>query len=324
MKSVIFILLAFFLIISCSTEPNINSGWTLQRDKQDNITYYAIHFSDENNGWIVGYSGTIKKTSDGGKTWATQQSDVQSNLWDVSFINAQVGWVCGKDNSILKTVNAGETWNNISSSNPSDKINVELKFIDEDNGWMSNNNGEILKSSDGGESWQVVKENNNGGSRLAVFDENTVYFLSGKLFRTFDGGTSWDSLDVFTPTNYMKSEMFFSDTQNGYITTGNGTGGLIIKEFPILITNDGGLSWQVSDYLDQDQLPDVRGIYFIDENYGWIAGKNIYKTNNGGKSWTLEYSLKTGMSVTKDLYFISQNCGWLLSWSGQIHKYENR
>lgn len=315
-----FFLPAFLVIISCNTEPNFNPGWTLLREKQDDITYYALHFSDESTGWIVGYSGTIKRTSNGGDTWITQQSGVQSNLWDVCFINNQIGWVCGADNTLLKTVNAGESWNTVSLGDFSNKVNVAIKFIDDNNGWLSNNNGEILKSSDGGLTWQVVKQKNVGGARLAVFDENTVYFLSGKLFRTFDGGVTWDSLSVSTPNNYMNSEMFFSDPDNGYIVTVNGTGGMIISEYPIVMTKNGGSNWQSSDYLKSDGF---RCVYFTDENNGWVAGNNIYKTNDGGESWILDYSPKTSTLNAKDLYFINENCGWLINWDGQIYKYES-
>ena len=320
MKSTIFFLLVCF-IISCSTEPKFNSGWTLQRDQKDQLTFYSIHFFNENKGWIAGLSGTIESTSNGGDSWMPQQSGVQSNLWDICFVNDRIGWVCGADNTILKTIDAGKTWDKITPSEPSDKLNVAIKFIDEQNGWLSNNHGEILKSSDGGFVWQVVKQNNIGGAHLAVFDENTVYFLNGKLFRTFDGGETWDSLNVSTPTNYMSSEMFFSDPQTGYITTVNGTGGTIINEYPILMTKNGGINWQASDYLEGNGFVCV---YFIDKDNGWIGGSNVYKTSNGGENWILDYSPNFGPLHIKEIFFITQDCGWLTNWGGQIYKYENK
>ena len=107
---------------------------------------------------------------------------------------------------------------------------------------------------------------------------------------------------------------------NGFFITENGTGGTIINEYPIIMTKNGGNSWQSSDYLKSDGF---RCVYFIDKNNGWIAGNNIYKTNNGGVSWLPDYSPKTGTLGAKDLYFINKNCGWLISWDGQIYKYEN-
>lgn len=319
MKSFIFFLLLFSIIISCSTEPNINSGWMLKSSQQDDITYYAIHFTDENNGWIVGYSGTIKKSVDGGQTWVSQTSNVQSNLWDVCFINKQIGWICGADNILLKTTDGGENWNKIKLSDSTNIVNVCMKFIDINNGWISNNHGEILKSSDGGLSWQIAKQDNYGGACLTVFDENTVYALSGKLDKTFDGGLTWNTKDVPTPKNYAKREMSFSDPSHGFIPTINGTGGTIITEYPILITTDGGNTWISSNSLKSESAG-FKTVFFVDNENGWVAGNDIFRTKNGGNNWQLEYS---GIIGAKDMCFINESYGWLLTYGGQIYKYEN-
>ncbi len=324
MKLFIFSFLLIIICFSCKkvTEPINPMGWDLQFDNNDDITYYGIQFADELNGWIVGYSGTIKNTTDGGSSWEEQLCYIESDLWDLCFISNETGWICGADNTLLKTTNAGKTWNKITLSGNPDIINVEIKFIDEMIGWMSNNHGEILKSTDGGMSWELVRANNLGGSRLAVFDENTAYFLNRKLFRTFDGGLTWDSLLVSTPKNYMKNQLFFPDPNNGYITTGNGTGGQIITEFPVLISKDAGLSWQISDSLFDGESPGLWALYFIDKDNGWVAGsKRVYKTINGGISWTLDFE-STHIGA-KGMFFLDKNNGWIISWFGKVYRYSD-
>jgi len=120
-------MLSFIIIIYCiscrkSTEPISSFDWNLQYENNDDIKYYAIHFRNENPGWIVGYSGTIKTTSDGGDSWNAQPSGVQSNLWDVCFINNQIGWVCGDSNTILYTINGGNSWERITPFESNGKI----------------------------------------------------------------------------------------------------------------------------------------------------------------------------------------------------------
>lgn len=61
----------------------------------------AIESSDGKNGWAVGYSGTIQKTSHGGKSWTIQKSGVSSNLSDNSFVDKNTGWICGALYTIL-------------------------------------------------------------------------------------------------------------------------------------------------------------------------------------------------------------------------------
>lgn len=320
MKSVIFYLLLFLIILSCSTEPNINSnyGWTSQSDQQDDINYNAIYFADEEYGWIIGTSGTIKKSADGGETWVSQTSNVQSELWDVCFVNNQIGWSCGGDNSLLKTTDGGENWNKIELSGSTNIFNIAIEFIDTNNGWMSNNQGELLKTTDGGLDWKIVKQGNLGGARLKVFDENTVYAWSGKLYKTLDGGLTWDSLDVPYSHNYYYWVMSFPDPDHGFLPTINGTGGTIINEYPIMITNDGGKYWYSSDSLKSESSLGFTTVFFTDHQNGWVAGREIYRTQNGGNSWALEFS---GIIASNDMYFVNENCGWLITRSGQVYKY---
>lgn len=63
MKAIkLIIILNLSLFISCdkSINPNDSYSWTLQRVKQDEITYYSIFFWDQNNGWICGNGGILK------------------------------------------------------------------------------------------------------------------------------------------------------------------------------------------------------------------------------------------------------------------------
>lgn len=324
MKLKCLLICLIFTFLSCNkiTGPGEKSGWYLQYDNQDEITFYGIHFVNENIGWIVGCDGTIKKSDNGGDSWILQQSRVTSDLWDISFINDQVGWVCGSKNTILKTNNGGGSWTTLLSDSTSDKIFVTLQFYDENIGWMSSNQGEILRSVDGGSSWEIVKDDNLGGAQLAVLDSNSAYCLSGKLYYTSDAGKTWESYSIPKPKNYFISDFYFTDKNHGFATLGNGSGGEIITEFPILSTTDGGSNWELSYY-----LKDGGGfscVYFVDQNNGWIGGvENIYKTKDAGNSWTLDFTLEDDFLNSKDMCFINKNVGWVINYNGQIYKYEN-
>ena len=322
MKTIVFfIFLLLYLLISCdqSTNPNESYSWVLQKNKTDDITYYSIFFADKRNGWICGYNGTIKNSKDGGMTWQSQQSGVSGNLWDICFINSQKGWISGA-NTILETSDGGNSWIDISPSDKKNLIYVQIKFLDENNGWTSTNTGEILKTSNGGISWSIIKNGNIGGSLLSIIDSQTIYAFSGELYKTNNSGNTWDTLNVSVHKNYMISEMFFVNSNNGWMVTENGTGGTIINEFPVLITQDGGKNW-VSSELVKDK--GFRCIYFINEKIGWIAGiQNIYKTTNGGLNWTLEYSSENFNLRGKDMSFIDEDNGWIINWSGEIYNYQ--
>lgn len=57
----------------------------------------SIYFTDESIGWAGGSMGTILKTSDGGRSWFEQTSQLSGNgfqgdLFSLYFINAVEGW----------------------------------------------------------------------------------------------------------------------------------------------------------------------------------------------------------------------------------------
>ena len=102
------------------------------------------------------------------------------------------------------------------------------------------------------------------------------------------------------------------NADTAYVVGFNGT---------ILKTTDGGTVWQP---LTSGTTEPLFSVFFIDDTTGWVAGNNIYKTNNGGENWMLDYSTKTGPIGAKDMCFINENCGWLINWDGQIYKYKNK
>jgi len=45
----------------------------------------STSFISPMEGWVVGENGTILRTTDGGNTWAKQESGTNVDLFDVSF-----------------------------------------------------------------------------------------------------------------------------------------------------------------------------------------------------------------------------------------------
>lgn len=324
MRLIYFILLfAPLLFTSCDDSLTSNIGparWTLQREPQS-LNYNSVQFTDKEIGWVIGDSGTIEKSANGGASWEKQESGVSASLWDVCFINNRQGWISGADNTILKTTNGGETWINISPSSTKNKLYLSIEFVNEHQGWTSNNNGEILKTNDGGLSWQISKENLIGGSELSIVNSETIYALCVKLYKTTNGGQSWDTISVPVPKNYMATNIFFKE-ENGWIVTWNGTGGTYITEFPILYTTDGGTTWSSSNFLKDGGF---RCAFFMNGKNGWAAGtQNIYSTSDGGKNWHLQFTDDKHYLFSKDICFVDENCGWLLTHNGAIYKYQKR
>lgn len=143
---------------------SVDSGnnWIIQSILEE-FAYspFSVFFLDKECGWVVGSStgeeshGLIIKTTDGGKTWALQDS-VDVSIRELFFVNDQIGWAVGGWSSaykvtILKTENGGENW--ISQSGGVSGVIESIFFIDENSGWAVGTDNIILKTEDGGDNW---------------------------------------------------------------------------------------------------------------------------------------------------------------------------
>lgn len=134
----------------------------------------AVYFSSPMNGWAVGHEAVVLHTSDGGENWVVQYGDPYDKtaevdydspdrsgqpLLDVWFKNDKEGFAVGAYGRFIYTKNGGETWEDYSSK------------IDNIDGWHLN--------------------------AIASNDSKTVYIAgeSGTLFRSSDGGMSWERLE---------------------------------------------------------------------------------------------------------------------------------
>ncbi|WP_345275034.1 YCF48-related protein [Litoribaculum gwangyangense] len=70
----------------------------------------AVHFTDVDNGIIIGPLGRLSRTTDGGNNWQPQNSNTGWDLHSVSFIDKNNGYVTGHLGTIRKTTDGGLNW----------------------------------------------------------------------------------------------------------------------------------------------------------------------------------------------------------------------
>ena len=148
--SVLSILCLTNLIFSQNLWEKIQSPTTKNLQK--------IVFVDSLTGWAVGDSGVIIHTSNAGLNWEIQNSDINLDLFSVSFPDKNFGWALSSLNSppygsiILKTFDGGSSWKN-ETYNGQDNFLSSIFFIDSLNGWIGAYYGGILYTTDGGNLW---------------------------------------------------------------------------------------------------------------------------------------------------------------------------
>ena len=186
---------------------------------------------------------------------------------------------------------------------------TSMRFLDESNGWgMTSSN--VLRTEDGGTTWLDVSPagvTDIGFGAVGYFFDTSHGWLAisnpmdpaepGQLFRTSDGGASWDE-STLPPS--MGGRFSFIDPSNGFFMAdlGAGAGSNWVG---IYSTTDGGANW-TPEYVPEPGMPEGEGalpgsgqksgMTFIDTNRGWVTGSipmdnylYLYNSSDGGSTW---------------------------------------
>lgn len=269
----------------------------------------------------VGELGEIIWTSDGGNTWAGQESGTYYTLYGVSLNGDLTGTAVGTDGLILQTVDGGQNWERRRFQFA--KTLRDVSQIDAGTAIAVGENGTIIRIIEGGADWEILPSGVSGRLHAVHFiDENSGWAGggSGTMIRTSDGGDTWTTVDIGS-TGHIQ-DISFHDGNIGAVTQYN-----IIEYWyihSIMMTDDGGSTWQSSTFgsgfenssaiafansstltatslwmvhstdggdtwIDQpDELFDVLyGIDYIPGGKGFTVGSSgvVLRTDNSGDTW---------------------------------------
>jgi photosystem II stability/assembly factor-like uncharacterized protein len=172
----------------------------------------------------------------------------------------------------VRTSDGGKTWTETRIERPDvaiTRINA-LHFINENTGWLAGLTAKreavVLKTTDAGSNWEVIKVGFKQIPTAILFINENTGWLAGT--------------PVVNEKEYKEGDE--------------------IGPSDLLVTNDGGKTWQ-----SQRRLPvGLTDIHFIDQTTGWIVGQkgSIYKTTDSGRTWNPQKSeLEPGEGTAVDL-----------------------
>ena len=263
-----------------------NSGYLLK----------GIAFADDNTGVIAVLGGIpcTMRSTDGGSTWEWNWCDVNSaGVYDIGFIDGSVGYMGGydsvqfQDGAIFKTTDAGESWTNVSGK--LDNMPFEyIQFLDEDHGFGGSflfGNQSLYKTSDGGVTWDSIDVSAEGCSGVHFFDaqEGILLGSNGWLYRTFDAGQQWTQIGQPDPGVVDWTNITFVTDSIGYAFGQSSFATAIV-----LKTEDRGNTWVNESFPTSDVIVKTRAyqnrVYAVSDFGGVFVSAEIDTAGNGGGS----------------------------------------
>jgi photosystem II stability/assembly factor-like uncharacterized protein len=285
--------------------------------------FIRYQFSSPTLGWATDVPGStplgdagsfwIFKTDDAARHWHVEllgrTANLSATLESLQFVDPRDGFVvAGEPLSLFRTTDAGAQWTKTDLPTP----DVELvQFVDPNHGWaeavtknVPNRQVHLFQSRDGGRSWTVLRDPPSSASPFPVFLSPTEGWSPthdpqrGYVFRTTDGGDTWDRRDL--PPGAVGSDVFT-------VVRARPGGGVEADVFSqsspsppmIYATFDHGGAWTaVTVPVPGDGTP----IQCMDSTQCWIAeGAVLYKTTDGGQSWKPFAQVDAGLELTNVL-----------------------
>jgi len=262
----------------------------------ERYNHYNIYFLNNNIGWASSNDSTILKTLDGGDSWDSIEYTLGSRVSDVYFFDEMNGFACGSQGTIGRTFDGGYNWESIDLF-----INdylASFSFLDDSTGWAYSSK-RVTRTTDAGESWTVsdtIPSSDYSSIRdLYYFDELNGLAIVGKpspysdiegnIWRTFDGGQTWELQD--SSFNYFTCSLQFTDSMKGWIVGYRGASGGMGAMAPsgiVYKTNDGGYTW-IEEKMPISSLQ-FNDVFFINDSTGWITTRkgSILKTTTAGEN----------------------------------------
>lgn len=314
------VLISFIIIANCEKTTNsvdsIENDVTIWKEVENPTTKHlnSVYFVSENDGWVVGESGTIIHYY--GSEWNLVKNPTTVGLSAVYFNSSTNGWAVGDWGTILHY--NGSSWQ-VVYTDSSIGTWTSVYFTSASNGWVCGLDGSIMHYD--GVNWTLDYHINGAIWQSLYFtseDEGWVVGYKGKAHYTNGMWTYVDSL------NRCFNDLFMLPSTSGWATSSPAKSG----PNSALTWYYDGTGWDLVDNPAPDDSWGLSGIYFTDENNGWAVGGRWSEENNNtrgyiiyynGISWTLtENSLG---DYLQSVYFLSQNEGWAVGWSGTIVHY---
>jgi len=328
-----------------------NTGTTWQDLSQgSHASFHSIAFANNQTGCAVGSvpgSDVIYQTNDGGETWAAVlDSTVEyGRVCDITYKSESEVWASGYRNRVYHSGDGGNSWDVLYPTD--DETNYYYSVCTVSDGRIYAGGSHLLYSDDNGENWQwsdfdcpgyfvqkiIFTDPLNGFLLLMESEVSTIFY--GKMFRTRDGGLTWE--DINYNVNGVSSKILAADFIN------KDTGIISIYGSGLATTTDGGITWTLQEYVPYMDIYYLK-MFSEDEVVAVTYIGHVFYSFDGGLSWDqvehpaedksllaidAEMSVKSAGNLMAPnnvdglpgLFFTEMGKGWMCRDAGMIRKY---
>ncbi len=290
------------------------------------VDYNSVSFVDSSRGWVAGTKGTIIRTRNGGANWQTLSTGTTDDFVAVSFVDQHKGWALTSSARVYRTENGGDSWQRMSAltfrsvsiNSPFyDPVGYDLHFTDDQHGFLvarayppasghSNVLGLVYRTQDGGTSWDLVFE---GPDHRQPGD--TYPFSGNAILRAVDFASPTHGWVVGVDRhNFAYRPIVMRTTQGGgsgqWTSAGTGIPGTADLHGVSFATTQVGLA--VGSKLSVNKTT----------NTVTHVGGAIYKSTNGGSTWAEKSSGTT--ALLRDVFMLDAQHAWAVGDSGTIRR----
>lgn len=249
--------LIFLLLLVCIQQlPFAKAGDALQMPRASQSLLLDIVSIDKRL-LVVGERGHILYSDDHGSNWTQAAVPVREMLTAVHFPSAMLGWAVGHDGLVLNTIDGGEHWllqrNGLAEQ---DKLNRD-------------NLKNLLSQHD------ALHERIRAAAESQLESETLLEEMEASALDIEDARALLDEPPYAPPL----LDVFFNDDKRGAAIGAFNT---------LLLTTDGGVSWQQSSaLLDNPDGFHLNGVSGDANGKLWIVGEGgtIFRSMDYGASW---------------------------------------
>lgn len=307
----------------------------------------SIRMLDQENGWALTRNAVLR-TKDGGLHW---QSVLTLPAISAAFRDMNDAWVTFHEASaaqgaftMMRTTDGGASWQTATIQEPAgisyngDGID-RPHFVNTQEGWVTTGQAEgmhhssmnIFHTTDGGLHWTMIATTaaqsqsglTDGGDKTGIsFKDSQAGWVTAEvpardawLYRTNDGGRTWQPQTLPPPKQFSNAELIGDFTTTPPVFFGND--GILPTTIyyqsqsyiVFYVTHDGGKTWTPTTPFTSG-VAGISNIYVADMQHAWFSVDNtFYSTSDGGQSWA-----KVGQTpvLISEVSFVDANNGWAI------------